>query len=288
MTKSMTAYARHEHRNELGLFSWEIRSVNHRYLEASLRIDESFRPLEIELRKVIAAKLNRGKVEAVMRYQPPQQQQTSVELDNSLASALINTHNQLAAEHGIAAKLDLLRIMQWPGVMVHNTLDLELLQDAVINSLQLAVDDLLAMRQREGEALKQMISQRCEQILVIADEVAVRLPEILDQQRSKLQEKVAEFNLNLDPERLEQEMVLLAQKTDVAEEIDRLKSHVAEVLSVLQRNEPVGRRLDFLMQELNREANTLGSKSIDTSTTRYSVDLKVLIEQMREQIQNIE
>lgn len=288
MIRSMTAYARHEYKNEFGLFSWEIRSVNHRYLEASLRLDESFRPLEIELRKLIAEKINRGKVEATMRYQPPQQQHTSVELDNSLACALIHTHNQLAAEHGIAAQLDLLRIMQWPGVMVHNTLDLEQLQEAVIHSLQLAVDDLLAMRQREGEALKQMISQRCEQILVIADEVALRLPDILQQQRSKLQEKVAEFNLSLEPERIEQEIVLLAQKSDVAEEIDRLKSHVNEVMNVLRRPEPVGRRLDFLMQELNREANTLGSKSIDTSSTRYSVDLKVLIEQMREQIQNIE
>ncbi|MCC5796993.1 MAG: YicC family protein [Methylophaga sp.] len=284
----MTAYARHEYKNEFGLFSWEIRSVNHRYLEASFRLDESFRPLEIELRKLIADKLNRGKVEAVMRYQPPQQQQTSVEIDNALASALINTHNQLAAEHGISARLDLLRIMQWPGVMVHNTLDLEQLKGTVLGSLQHAVDDLLAMREREGDALRQLIAQRCQQINQIADQVAERIPEILQQQRNKLQDKVAEFNINLDPERLEQEMVLLAQKSDVAEEIDRLKSHVTEVLKVLERREPVGRRLDFLMQELNREANTLGSKSIDTSTTRYSVDLKVLIEQMREQIQNIE
>jgi uncharacterized protein (TIGR00255 family) len=157
-----------------------------------------------------------------------------------------------------------------------------------MNGLDAALKDLIDTREREGAALQKMIETRCDQIEEIAQQVKALMPEILNNQQQKLKERVAELEVNLDPERLEQEMVLLAQKADVAEELDRLQNHVTEVRSVLQRKEPIGRRLDFLMQELNREANTLGSKSIDTGTTRFSVDLKVLIEQMREQIQNIE
>tara|TARA_A100001391_G_scaffold87972_2_gene58297 strand:- start:218 stop:754 length:537 start_codon:yes stop_codon:yes gene_type:complete len=178
--------------------------------------------------------------------------------------------------------------MQWPGVIQTESLDQDALQATVLESLKHALADLVATREREGAALEQMIIQRCEQINDIAEQTKTRLPEILASHRQKLSDRIAELEVNLEPERLEQEMVLLAQKADVAEEIDRLQNHVNEVKHTLKRDEPIGRRLDFLMQELNREANTLGSKSIDTDTTRYSVDLKVLIEQMREQIQNIE
>jgi uncharacterized protein (TIGR00255 family) len=284
----MTAFARHEAQTPLGTLSWELRSVNHRYLEVSFRLDERFRPLEMPMRKLISDTLGRGKVEVALRYKAPDQQQQDIQTNQLLAQRVIDQYQQLSAMSQNPAPLDLMKVLQWPGVIETDTLDQDALAEAVMQSLKQALDDLLATREREGEALQQMIEQRCSQINDIASEVSQIMPDILDNQRQKLRERVADLQVNLDPERLEQEMVLLAQKSDVAEELDRLQSHVREVEHVLQRDEPIGRRLDFLMQELNREANTLGSKSIDTGTTRFSVDLKVLIEQMREQIQNIE
>ncbi len=288
MTRSMTAFARYEEQTDLGTLSWEIRSVNHRYLEVGFRLDESFRPLEMAMRKFISDTLGRGKVEVALRYKSPEQQQDSLDINEALAERVISRYQQLAALSDNAAPLDLMKVMQWPGVIETPSLDQEALSERVMASLQKALIDLVDTREREGAALQIMIEQRCQQIQRIAEEVRERMPEILQNHRQKLQERVQDLAINLEPERLEQEMVLLAQKSDVAEELDRLQNHVREVESVLQRDEPIGRRLDFLMQELNREANTLGSKSIDTDTTRYSVDLKVLIEQMREQIQNIE
>nr|WP_091711388.1 YicC/YloC family endoribonuclease [Methylophaga sulfidovorans] len=284
----MTAFARHEEQTELGSLSWEIRSVNHRYLEVSFRLEESFRPFEMAMRKLISDTLSRGKVEVALRYRAPEQTQTSLQMNEGLAKTVMENYQQLASFTDNAAPIDILRVMQWPGVIQTESLDQDALQATVMNSLKHALADLVATREREGAALEQMIIQRCEQINDIAEQTKVRLPEILASHRQKLSDRIAELEVNLEPERLEQEMVLLAQKADVAEEIDRLQNHVNEVKHTLQRDEPIGRRLDFLMQELNREANTLGSKSIDTDTTRYSVDLKVLIEQMREQIQNIE
>ena len=288
MTRSMTAFARYEEQTELGTLAWEIRSVNHRYLEVAFRLEESFRPLEMAMRKLIADTLGRGKVEVALRYTAPEQQQNQLNINESIARTVIERYQQIAQMSPGSAPIDVMKVLQWPGVIHSESMDQEALGKAVMASLQHALADLLASREREGAALQAMIEQRCEQINEIAEQTRHRLPEILESHRQKLRERVAEFELNLDPERLEQEMVLLAQKSDVAEEIDRLQNHVNEVRRVLQRDEPIGRRLDFLMQELNREANTLGSKSIDTDTTRYSVDLKVLIEQMREQIQNIE
>lgn len=288
MTLSMTAFARHETHTEQGTLNWEIRSVNHRYLEISFRLDDAFRSLEMPMRKLLSDKLSRGKIEATLRYKAPESEQTKLQLNDELANSVIAHYQQLAGRAENPASLDMMRVLQWPGVIQTPSLDQQALANAVMQSLETAAADLLASRAREGEALQQMIEQRCGQINDIAINVRQRMPQILDSYRQKLAEKVAELNINLDPDRLEQEMVLLAQKSDVAEELDRLQNHVNEVKHVLQRNEPIGRRLDFLMQELNREANTLGSKSIDTDTTRYSVDLKVLIEQMREQIQNIE
>ncbi len=288
VTRSMTAFARHEEQTELGSLSWEIRSVNHRYLEVSFRLEESFRPFEMAMRKLISDTLSRGKVEVALRYRAPEQTQTSLQMNEGLAKTVMENYQQLASFTDNAAPIDILRVMQWPGVIQTESLDQDALEATVLNSLKQALADLVATREREGAALEQMIIQRCAQINDIAEQTKVRLPEILASHRQKLSDRIAELEVNLEPERLEQEMVLLAQKADVAEEIDRLQNHVNEVKHTLQRDEPIGRRLDFLMQELNREANTLGSKSIDTDTTRYSVDLKVLIEQMREQIQNIE
>ncbi len=288
MTRSMTAFARHEEQTELGSLSWEIRSVNHRYLEVSFRLEESFRPFEMAMRKLISDTLSRGKVEVALRYRAPEQTQSALQMNVDLAKAVMENYQQLASFTDSAAPIDILRVMQWPGVIQTESLDQDALQATVLESLKHALADLVATREREGAALEQMIIQRCEQINDIAEQTKTRLPEILASHRQKLSDRIDELEVNLEPERLEQEMVLLAQKADVAEEIDRLQNHVNEVKHTLKRDEPIGRRLDFLMQELNREANTLGSKSIDTDTTRYSVDLKVLIEQMREQIQNIE
>ncbi len=284
----MTAFARREEQTEQGDFSWEIRSVNHRYLETSLRLDEQFRPLEMKIRKLFSDKLARGKVDASLRYKTPEKQQASINIDHDLAKSVIAHCDELAQLTARPAPVDMLKVLQWPNVLQAKSLDQEALNKSVMASLEQAIDELIATRETEGAALKQMIEQRCNDIDAIAKQTRKVMPEILEQQRSRLADKVADLQINLDPERLEQEMVLLAQKSDVAEELDRLESHIVEVNNVLQRDEPVGRRLDFLMQELNREANTLGSKSISTDTTRNSVDLKVLIEQMREQIQNIE
>jgi uncharacterized protein (TIGR00255 family) len=286
--RSMTAFARQEQQTEQGDLIWEIRSVNHRYLELSLRLDERFRSLEMPIRKLFAEKLARGKVDAVLRYKVPEAQSSNLDIDQSLAQSIVAQSEIVAGFATQAAPIDPIRILQWPGVLKAESLDQVALNASVMSSLLLAINELISTRETEGAALQKMIEQRCTDIDAIAKLTRQRMPEILAHHQQRMEERVADLQVNLDPERLEQEMVLLAQKSDVAEELDRLESHVVEVQSVLQRDEPVGRRLDFLMQELNREANTLGSKSINSETTNHSVELKVLIEQMREQIQNIE
>ncbi|MBT3505630.1 MAG: YicC family protein [Piscirickettsiaceae bacterium] len=288
MIRSMTAFARQEQQTEQGDLIWEIRSVNHRYLELSLRLDERFRSLEMPIRKLFAEKLARGKVDAVLRYKVPEAQSSNLDIDQSLAQSIVAQSEIVAGFATQAAPIDPIRILQWPGVLKAESLDQVALNASVMSSLLLAINELISTRETEGAALQKMIEQRCTDIDAIAKLTRQRMPEILAHHQQRMEERVAELQVNLDSERLEQEMVLLAQKSDVAEELDRLESHVVEVQSVLQRDEPVGRRLDFLMQELNREANTLGSKSINSETTNHSVELKVLIEQMREQIQNIE
>ena len=288
VTRSMTAFARREEQTEQGSLTWEVRSVNHRYLETSLRLDERFRPLEMKIKKMFSSRLARGKVDATLRYKAPEEQQSSINIDQQLAKSVIGHCDNLALLTTRPAPVDMLKVMQWPGVLQADTLDQEALNNSVMSSLDVAIAELIETRETEGAELKEMIAQRCTEINAITLDIRERMPDIIEQQRTRLAERVADMQVQLDPERLEQEMVILAQKSDVAEELDRLQSHVTEVQNVLQRDEPTGRRLDFLMQELNREANTLGSKSINTETTRHSVELKVLIEQMREQIQNVE
>jgi uncharacterized protein (TIGR00255 family) len=288
VTLSMTAFARQEQTLDSGTLSWEIRSVNHRYLELSLRMDETFRPLEIAIRKLFAQQVARGKVEAVLRYQPTAADVATLHIDEDLARAVIDACAKLSDLSPAMAALDPLRLLQWPGIVSQQQTDAEALNKAVMAVLQTTLKDFVDSRRREGEALAEMLLQRCEDIAHIAAAVRIKMPQILAQNHARLLQRLADFQVELEPERLAQEAALLAQKSDVAEELDRLENHVNEVRHILGRNEPVGRRLDFLMQELNREANTLASKSIDTDTTRYAVDLKVLIEQMREQIQNIE
>jgi uncharacterized protein (TIGR00255 family) len=284
----MTAFARQEEQTEQGELTCEVRSVNHRYLELSLRLDECFRSLEMPIRKLFTEKLSRGKVDAVLRYKIPAAGLSKVNIDRNLAKSVVDNCEVIAELSTLAAPIDPVKVLQWPGVLKTESLDQVALHSSIMTLVRAAIDELIVTRETEGAALKTMIAQRCLQIDGIARDVRRRMPEILTQHQQRLQGRVTELKVSLDPERLEQEMVLLAQKSDVAEELDRLESHVVEVQNVLQRDEPTGRRLDFLMQELNREANTLGSKSINTETTNHTVQLKVLIEQMREQIQNIE
>jgi uncharacterized protein (TIGR00255 family) len=284
----MTAFARQEEQNEQGELTCEVRSVNHRYLEVSLRFDECFRSLEMPIRKLFAEKLSRGKVDAVLRYKVLDSDLSSLNIDRNLAKSVVENCEVIAELSTQAAPIDPLKVLQWPGVLKAESLDQVALHNSIMTLVRRAIDELIVTRETEGRALEAMIAQRCVEIDDIAKQVRRRMPEILIEHQQHLQERVTELKVSLDPERLEQEMVLLAQKNDVAEELDRLESHIVEVQNVLQRDEPIGRRLDFLMQELNREANTLGSKSINTETTNHTVQLKVLIEQMREQIQNIE
>lgn len=288
MTRSMTAFTRQEAQQSWGSVAWEVRSVNHRYLEPHLRLPDNFRDLEIPLREKLRKKLSRGKVECTLRFVPEARSQT-LNIDQTYTQDLISAAQQvqalLPAEQ---APLDPLEILRWPGVLQDASLDMDAVKAEVLALFDKGLDDLLEGRAREGKELAALINQRLDSISDIVKQVREKLPQILQLQRENLQNRLAEMKEELDPARLEQEMVMLAQKADVDEEMDRLDTHVQEVRRVLKQKGPIGRRLDFLMQELNREANTLSSKSIVAETTQCAVDLKVLIEQMREQIQNIE
>ncbi|MBF0256121.1 MAG: YicC family protein [Gammaproteobacteria bacterium] len=289
MTCSMTAFARCEQRGDLGELIWELRSVNHRYLEPSLRLPEELRQVETAVRERLGARLSRGKIDCGLRYRPTAAVQGQIELNTDLAGQLASAADNLARQlGGDWTRPSLMDLLQWPGVIEQQRPDLEPVIEQALALLDQAIDQLIANREREGERLAELIRQRAEalrQQVVLARE---RMPEVIDSVRKRLRERLAEFGDQLEPGRLEQEMAILSQRLDVDEEMDRLQSHLSEIESVLRRREPIGRRLDFLMQELNREANTLGSKSSDLTITQCGVEMKVLIEQMREQIQNIE
>ncbi len=290
MTRSMTAFTRQEISTGWGVLSWEMRSVNHRYLEVQVRLPEDMRVLESAVRERVNSRLNRGKVDCMLRFKPvANAEHTNLALNKDLVKLLLAANKEVEGMISQqTALLDSLDILRWPGVLQVVETDLDQLQQEALKLLDHCLDELATNRQREGSKMNEIISQRCSAILEQVEHVKQRLPEIFINQRRKLTDRLQELKSEMDMSRLEQEMVYVAQKIDVAEELDRLKVHVEEVQRVLQTDEPVGRRLDFLMQELNREANTLGSKSVDTQTTRASVEIKVLIEQMREQIQNIE
>lgn len=290
MTRSMTAFARQESQQSWGGLTWEIRSVNQRYLEPHLRIPESFRDLEPALRDQLRKKLSRGKLDCTLRFDIEKQQQ-GIEVDKERAQQLINATEQLATLTDNTQAINPLDILKWPGVMRDATpLDMDEVKKQALALFSTAVDDLNAGRAREGAELADLITQRLDSISVVVSEVRSKMPQILDSQRELLLTRVNDLDLALeiDPVRLEQEIALLAQKADIAEEMDRLDTHVQEARRILKQKGAIGRRLDFLMQELNREANTLSSKAIVVETTNSAVELKVLIEQMREQIQNIE
>ena len=289
MPRSMTGFARREAKLPWGTLVWEIRSVNHRYLEPSFRLPEDFREIEPHLRDAMRKTLQRGKVEASLSVQWEQEGESEMGVNLAKVAQLTKATQQINGLLGIsAAQVNALDILRWPGVLQKQELDREALHKAALELFDLAIEGLIEHRSREGAELQQLIINRLDSVSVQVADVRARMPEILAAQREKLQTKLAALQVELDPERLEQEIVLLAHKADVDEELDRLDTHVIEVKRSLKQTDSLGRRLDFLMQELNREANTLSSKSIVSETTQAAVELKVLIEQMREQIQNIE
>jgi uncharacterized protein (TIGR00255 family) len=288
MARSMTAFARQELVKDWGTMTLELRSVNSRYLDVSMRMPEEFRNLEHKIREKISEKLARGKVDVGLKYNRIETSAGEIEINKELVEQISHASREIDHILYNADSVSSLDILRWPGVIKTPELDSEELNKALLELLDMTSTDMLEGREREGEKLVKLIEERCQSILNVVAEVKKRLPEIMQVWREKLLTRIKEASVEVDENRLEQELVMLAQKTDVDEELDRLTTHVAEVERVLKDNKPIGRRLDFLMQELNREANTLGSKSIDTETTKASVDLKVFIEQMREQIQNIE
>jgi uncharacterized protein (TIGR00255 family) len=283
----MTAFTRQEMQQPWGALIWELRSVNHRYLEPHFRLPESLREIEGPLRESLRKAISRGKIEATLRF-VPENASGALQVDQARLQEVLAATRVLQKAGTEMQPLNPLELLGWPGVLVESALDMREVKQQAQILFRDGLNDLIAGREREGEELNQLIIQRLDSIDAIVEEVKQMLPGILQAQRDNLQQKLCELSSELDPGRLEQEIVILAHKADVDEEVDRLQTHVQEVRRVLTQKGPIGRRLDFLMQELNREANTLSSKSIVAATTRSAVELKVLIEQMREQIQNIE
>ncbi|MCZ6798195.1 MAG: YicC family protein [Gammaproteobacteria bacterium] len=292
MLKSMTAFARLQESCDAGTLTWEIRSVNHRYLEPGLKLPDDFKSLEPEIRKLVSRYLKRGKVDIGLRYKLNGTSEGKISLNQEIVHQLRQLEQEVLNIVHEGSKLSVADILSWPGVISDSEGDLSPLISLALGSLEDTLKQLVETRETEGQALAKMINSRCTKISKIVQQLRAHQPAIMASMREKwelnLSEKLKKWNADAEHGRLEQELVILAQKLDVAEELDRIDTHITEVKKVLKREEAVGRRLDFLMQELNREANTLGSKSQDSQTTQYSVDLKVLIEQMREQVQNIE
>ena len=287
MLRSMTAFARREQPSAWGNLTWELRSVNHRYLEIALRLPETLRGLESLARERIGAALSRGKVEAALKLQTAETA-AAMTLNSPLVDRLLELAAEVEGKLGPGTGLRPIDVLRWPGVVNETEPDLDAIKTAVLAALDAALAELIATREREGQRTGELLAQRLEAMRIQVARARARRPEVLARWRDKLLGRLADIPVEADPGRLEQELALIAQRLDVDEELDRLDTHLDEIQAVFKRPEPVGRRLDFLMQELNREANTLSSKSADADTTRAAVELKVLIEQMREQIQNIE
>ena len=287
MIYSMTACAHLEIKKEWGNAVWEIRSVNQRFLETYFRLPEVFRHLEMGLRERLRNLLTRGKVECSLRVELAQASNNKIALNNDYAEQVIASLKTLQSIAG-EGEINLVDVLRYPGVVDTQSQDLDQIAQDLLAGFEQILADFIAMRGREGENMQAIIQQRLDSITEIAQSVQQQMPEVLQWQKDRLQQRFEELNLQLDPQRLEQEMVLTAQRVDVAEELDRLQLHVKETSSILKKGGAVGRKLDFMMQELNRESNTLASKSINADITNSAVELKVLIEQMREQIQNLE
>ena len=289
MIASMTGFARRETSGEWGTLVCELRSVNHRFLEAGFRLPDELRAAEGELRTRLTRQLRRGKVDCTITYRRPQGAGSALEVDPvALERVLAVVHIVARTLREPAAAVNALDVLRWPGVLREDGGSGEQLLAAAYAVFGTTLEELIAARAREGARLRELLEQRCTALEALVVGVRARLPEVQARMRVRLNERLAELTAGVDPERLEQELALLLQRLDVDEELERLAGHISEVRRVIGASEPAGRRLDFLMQELNREANTLSSKSQDLETTRSAVDMKVLIEQMREQVQNAE
>ena len=288
MTLSMTAFSRQQQEQEWGSLTWEIRSVNHRYLETSVRLPESLRALENSVREVVRKRLTRGKVECALRFQSEAKVSSDLHLNTKLIQQLVQANIEIEQITGTSASLNNMEVLRWPGVIEEQDFDKTSIEKQALILFSAALDDLVATREREGTELQGFILQRIHSVREIVVSIRNKMPEILAKQKQNILDRLADLQAELEPTRLEQEVSLVTQKADVEEELDRLNSLLNEVERVLCAKGQKGRRLDFLMQELNREANTLSSKSIVVETTLNAVELKVLIEQMREQIQNVE
>ena len=292
MINSMTGFARCEQQGSHGPLTCELRSVNHRYLEASFKLPEELRPLEPELRRQLAATLRRGKVDCMIHWRQSSQAERELLLDESALERLLASSRNIAArvadKTAAQAQINIIEVLRWPGVLREADADVEGLHADCRQVFAAALQQLADARAREGERLKDLVEQRCSALAEQVAQARERMPDLRQKLRDRLQTKLVELGTSVDAERFEQEVVMLLQRADVDEELDRLDSHLKEISETLRGRETAGRRLDFLMQELNREANTFSSKSQEIDSTRLAVEMKVLIEQMREQVQNIE
>ncbi len=288
MISSMTGFARQESSGAFGTLVCEIRSVNHRFLDAAVRLPDGCRALETELRQLLARELRRGKVDCTILHRPASGAAAALQVDEAVLAQVLARSAQLAQSLPAQARVNVLELLRWPGVLRDEQPDIEAVFAAVRTLFAATLGDLSAARNREGQRLTELIALRCAALEDLLAQVRARLPEVLERVRSRLEERLRELGGELNQERIEQEIVLLLHRLDVAEELDRLTGHIEETRRTMVAPEAAGRRLDFLLQEFNREANTLSSKSQDLETTRIAVEMKVVIEQMREQVQNIE
>ena len=288
MLHSMTGFARESAESALGTLTWEIRAVNHRYLDVQFKLPDDLRPKEQDFRQRVSEHVGRGKVECALFFRRAVNLDNEMQVDTELVELIGHRISDITVKLPNVAAVNPIEILRWPGVIRQPDVDVEPLVKAATRLLDQAVATFRDTRTSEGQRIAGMIEARCQDIETIVAAVRERMPQVLEATRVKQKERIAALDVEADPARLEMELALVATKLDVDEELDRLASHIVEIRDTLASSKPVGRRLDFLMQELNREANTLASKSNDTGTTRASVELKVLIEQMREQIQNVE
>ena len=288
MIRSMTAFGSSEYTSESFAIRWEIRSVNHRYLDINLRLPDNLRALEPDIRSAISKKFKRGKLDCVLTSHRQISDDEAVGVNLSQIKLLLAATEQVESIMTAPLGYSALEIMKWPGVKVEPDVDTEQLSRETLSVLQMALVALLEAREREGAQLAVLIGERCALLREQVANIRAQLPQLADNVRSKLKSRLEELHTTVEPVRFEQEVVMLLYKMDIDEEVDRLATHIDELLRVIKQNEPIGRRLDFLLQEMNREANTLGSKSTEITTTQAAVEMKVLIEQMREQVQNIE
>ncbi|HEY1284060.1 MAG TPA: YicC/YloC family endoribonuclease [Steroidobacteraceae bacterium] len=284
----MTGFARREAVGPFGTLVCELRSVNHRFLECGFRLPDELRAAESELRQIATRELKRGKVDCTITFRTTQGSEQSLDIDMQALNRILAQLREMATSIPDRSTVNLVDVLRWPGVVREERVGGEELLAAAKALFTDAVTELVAARTREGARLRELIEQRCTTLEGLVTQVRARLPEVQARIRERLHERLAELKAQVDQERLEQELALLLQRLDVDEELDRLGGHIAEIRRVTGAGEPAGRRLDFLMQELNREANTLSSKSQDLETTRAALEMKVTIEQMREQVQNIE